>query len=205
MTNWLHLAQDALPQPGHGIAPDALPASQRHLAHLLPSESVKYDPLRHTLIAPMTQEQRDWILHWLKSIKETDPAQIQAVLAQCESNLSERNELIRQAKALPKPYKGFDGRRTCLQCANLSTRRLCLAGERGDMPKNKVVSPLIDQPQRCTGYQPGPFDLDRRSGRERWSPSDPKPIHPEVLRGKNDYENYLQAQQNMTRGASKRR
>lgn len=205
MKNWLHFAQNALPEPAQDIRHDALPASQRHLAHLLPPESVTYDPRRHALITPMTQAERDLILLWLKTIDESDPDAIAHVLAQCENNMSERRGLLRQANDLPKPYKGIDDRRTCHQCANLSTRRLCLAGERGDMPMKAVVSPLLNRLQRCEGYQPGLYDLDRRSGRERWRPSDPKAIHPEVLRGKSLHEDMLQSHQNMTRGASKRR
>ncbi len=61
-----------------------------------------------------------------------------------------------------------DDRRICEQCANLTERGLCLAARHGEIRASRSYEPIRDLPQRCEGYAPGPADVDRRPGRERW-------------------------------------
>lgn len=61
-----------------------------------------------------------------------------------------------------------DDRRTCIQCANLTGRGICLAARRGEIVASRSYEPIRDLPRRCEGYMPGVEDIDRRSGLERW-------------------------------------
>jgi len=63
-----------------------------------------------------------------------------------------------------------DDRRTCQQCANLSLQGRCLAAWRGERPwgAHSDYSPAPDLLQHCASYLPGPADMDRRRGCDRW-------------------------------------
>lgn len=63
-----------------------------------------------------------------------------------------------------------DTRRTCGECANLNPDGLCLAAWRGRdvFGASRKYHPIPDLPQHCPEYLPGPDDVDRRTGRERW-------------------------------------
>lgn len=63
---------------------------------------------------------------------------------------------------------GNDDRRTCIQCANLTGRGLCLAARRGEIVASRNYEPIRDLPRRCEGYMPSVDDADRRPGQKRW-------------------------------------
>ena len=63
---------------------------------------------------------------------------------------------------------GDDDRRTCIQCANLTRRGLCLAARCGEIVASRSYEPIRNLPRRCEGYMPGVGDTDRRPGLERW-------------------------------------
>ncbi|HQU50456.1 MAG TPA: hypothetical protein PLM09_15260 [Casimicrobiaceae bacterium] len=64
--------------------------------------------------------------------------------------------------------------RSCRQCANLTAGGRCRAVLRGESLGDGIATARtwrpsdVDRPMRCGAYLPGPDDLDRRSGRERW-------------------------------------
>lgn len=94
------------------------------------------------------------IRRWLAHIEETDPALIENCLNQCRTDPEALAYFLQRAREVPE-----DDRRYCRQCGNLTAANKCRASK---------VSPITDLPQRCEDYSPGPEDLDRRSGRERW-------------------------------------
>lgn len=64
-----------------------------------------------------------------------------------------------------------DDRRTCLDCANLTTRdHRCIAASRGERPGNAARNshPVSDILKRCECYKPQPAEPDQRTGAERW-------------------------------------
>jgi len=72
------------------------------------------------------------------------------------------------------------GRRTCRQCRNLDADGGCRAARRGQIPntsRHYTWPAGIDAPHRCVGYLPGPDDLDKRPGRERfdWPTAETQP------------------------------
>lgn len=67
---------------------------------------------------------------------------------------------------------GSDGMRSCVDCLNLSpggrwSRRFARRLVRFPMPGNYAPT-MMDRPQRCAPYKPGPNDLGRRTSAERW-------------------------------------
>ena len=89
-------------------------------------------------------------------------------LANPEAALTSFRALAADLK--PHPLPAHDDRRTCLQCANLSSDGRCRAATRGELPfaASRKYSPVPGVPKRCESYLPRPNDADRRPGRERW-------------------------------------
>lgn len=125
-------------------------------------------------VPTMTAEEQTTIRTWLARIKETDPDLIAEVLNRCRTNLAARIYALGQAEEMPRTSPDYDDRRHCAQCANLAPSGLCLAALRGEIVASRTYHPVDDIPRRCEGYAPGPNDLDRRSGRERWPALSPK-------------------------------
>ena len=69
---------------------------------------------------------------WLAYIDETNPDEIADVLDKCHTNTEARSYFLRRSEEVPRPDIIDDDRRHCTQCANLTTRGLCLAAKRGD-------------------------------------------------------------------------
>lgn len=116
----------------------------------------------------MTAEEETAIRTWLAHIRETDPDIIAEVLNQCLADAEARAYFLRRAGEVPRPVPDDDDRRQCTQCANLATSGLCVAARRGEISASRTYHPVDHLPRRCEGYAPGPNDLDRRPGRERW-------------------------------------
>ena len=112
----------------------------------------------------MRNDERHLILQWLAHIDETDPAAISWVLAKCQGDGRERSGILKLASVILPPKTTPDERRTCQQCANLSSHRICLAGERGDLRIRRGYRPVYNIPMRCDSYQPLPEGDDPRFG-----------------------------------------
>lgn len=117
---------------------------------------------------PMTAGDDAAIRAWLAHIGERDEAIIAHMLSQCSTDADARGYFIRRAGEVPRPHTLDDDRRCCDQCANLTQRGLCLAARRGEIVSTRAYEPMRDLARRCECYAPGPDDLDRRPGRERW-------------------------------------
>jgi hypothetical protein len=91
--------------------------------------------------------------------------------AEPEINEDVQDEVRRLVDKVSHQTSPGDERRCCSACRNLSLSGQCLAAARGEL--NAVVSfePIVDMPQRCAGYLPGPDDPDQRTGRERHWPA----------------------------------
>ena len=170
MSNWLQFAQSALPRqtPHEPVSTPAMAAVHGGIPVFDEAVCASENPARAALHRPLHANERQTILHWLDAIEETDAAAIAHVLAQCDANLVEREGILRLASGIRKTGMIDDERRRCTDCANLTKRRLCIAGA------HQSVHPVTDILMRCEGYQPGPDDPDRRSGRERWFPASVK-------------------------------
>ncbi len=137
---------------------------------------------KSTPTAPMTADEESAIRAWLAHIEESDAAIVAVVLGQCRADVEARGYFLRQAAEVSRAVAFDDDRRYCDQCMNLR-RGVCSIAE----PKagalvvaNRGYRPVREPPRRCAGYAPGPDDLDRRPGRERW---------PGLIQKGNDYEN----------------
>ncbi len=105
---------------------------------------------------------------------------LRVVLADPEGALTSFRALVADMEPAPiraGPYtsaplagRAGDDRRTCNDCAHLSTIGRCLAAARGaaNTYAGRSGIPIDDLLRRCVGYAPGPDDPDRRSGAERW-------------------------------------
>ncbi len=128
-----------------------------------------YAPVTRSPASPMSSDEESAVRAWLAWIEEADPVFIDETLDRCQREQDAREYFVGRAAAeLPKPNVTPDDRRTCDQCANLISGR-CQAASRGEIIASRDFYPIRDLPRRCEGYLPGIADVDRRTGRERWS------------------------------------
>ena len=119
---------------------------------------------------PLSADEEKSLRRWLRSIRETDPRMIAALLDQCHRDMAARTYFLRLAASLP-----FDDRITCEECANLAGSR-CMAAARGEVDAHARYEPVQDVLRRCEGFKPLSDEVDRREGKERW-PSLVKKAH----------------------------
>lgn len=109
------------------------------------------------------------------AVAQADP---EAARVSCSALLAARDDARRVAYP-PGPYTTAtlaerdptDGRRTCIDCANLTAREHhCFAAWRGERPRSSArdYHPIVDLLRRCECYRPLPADPDQRLGAERW-------------------------------------
>ncbi|ADC62635.1 hypothetical protein [Allochromatium vinosum] len=116
--------------------------------------------------APLATASYGEVVAWMDSTGETDA--------------QTRREILVSYGFDPDFQYPDSGRRTCRQCANLDADGGCRAARRGQIPNTSrfyTYPPGIDAPHRCVGYLPGPDDLDKRPGRERfdWPTAETEP------------------------------
>lgn len=131
-------------------------------------------------VAQITAGEELAIRAWLARMGENDEAIVDDVLTRCRADAGAVGYFIALSGEVRSPARFDDDRRRCDQCANLTERGLCLAARRGEIVAARVYQPIRDLLRRCEGYAPGPDELDRRSGRDRW---------PGLTQQGNDYAN----------------
>jgi hypothetical protein len=120
--------------------------------------------------SPATPEQaaelRALIAVILAGDSDADRAEAQTIAEADPENALVSFRLLAGGRANNDPH---DTRRCCTQCRNLSRQR-CMAAYRGEdvFSAPRDYSPVVDLPQHCPGYQPGPDDPDQRPVWERW-------------------------------------
>ncbi len=127
-----------------------------------------FEPIRRQPAAPLLPDNEAAIQAWLAHIGETNRDIIDSVFEQCRVDNDARDYFIHRVGEAQRYVDFDDDRRRCDQCANLTGRGLCLAARRGEIVASRTYEPVRDWLRRCEGYLPGPDDLDRRLGRERW-------------------------------------
>ena len=145
-----------------------LPLIREHKAAIV--ELLAATPTTRRPVVPMTAEQEAAIRAWLTFINETDSYIIADTLERCRIDTNVLTYFVMRSAEVPKPpYDLDDDRIRCTQCVNLTPRGRCQAAQRGEINRTSRFEPMIDKPQRCVGYAPGPDDPDRRRGSERWN------------------------------------
>lgn len=119
---------------------------------------------------PLSADEEKSLRRWLRSIRETDPRMIAALLDQCHRDMAARTYFLRLAASLP-----FDDRITCEECANLAGSR-CMAAARGEVDAHAQYEPVQDVIRRCEGFKPLSREANHRTEAERW-PSPVKKAH----------------------------
>jgi len=117
----------------------------------------------------MSDSENATIRKWLEYIGENDPLIIVDVMDKCGTDTEARIYFLNRAKEMPKPQTFDDDRRYCSECTNLTPSGLCLAARNGEIKASQTFYPFDQIPRRCESYAPGPNDLDRRPGNERWN------------------------------------
>ena len=186
MANWLERARREIPQrAGRTTANSAErnPTAVTAVPHLGKSEivptsigsngsappaSFREINTANEAAVPITASEEPAIPACLMNIKAIDDAIVAGVLDKCCADSDVRDSFILRAGDVQRPVDFDDDRRSCDQCANLTGRGLCLAARRGEIVASRTYEPVRDWLRRCEGYLPGPDDLDRRLGRERW-------------------------------------
>jgi hypothetical protein len=110
---------------------------------------------------------------WFSPVATAIPAILRQPAPETDSTVAAiATVAVANAVDTPDDLRGRDDRRACTECRNLTSSGYCLAAYRGealgfDAPKTYVPA-APDLPQHCAGYLPGPEDVDRRPGAERW-------------------------------------
>jgi hypothetical protein len=116
----------------------------------------------------LSETEESAIRTWLAHIEEANPDEIADVLNRCSKDPNAKAYFLLRAQEAPQPDTDNDDRRHCAQCANLTKRGQCLAAKRDEITASSTYYPDDHAPRRCKGYTPGPDDIDRRPGHERW-------------------------------------
>lgn len=64
--------------------------------------------------------------------------------------------------------KDTDDRIRCGTCRQIGPSGPCRAAASGEIVASRSYEPDRTLLRRCEGYQPGPDDNDKRTGRQRW-------------------------------------
>lgn len=152
----------------HGTlhSPDTAQSAIEELARLIEGAEALAKIRPATDPAPLATASYGEVVAWMDAAGETDP--------------EVRRDILTGYGFDPDFQYPDSGRRTCRQCRNLDADGGCRAARRGQIPnasRHYTWPAGIDAPHRCVGYLPGPDDLDKRPGRERfdWPTAETQP------------------------------